>query len=170
MKAYHGILDRVGDGAWKGGITKISVIKIGDKMLSNIEAQDRMYSFLDVGRQMTIYIHRFMFFTKIIIGVNHKDGDKICMRLSTLFIYILNISFMWLFIGIALWVGFAAIFGWASCTTVSNAGIVEQQAFDSCMNNAMLMAGIGSIGLYAACIIHLIKDYILVRSLTLIGK
>ncbi len=170
MKAYHGILERVGDGTWVNGTTQISIIKIGNTMLSNVSADDRMYSFLDIDRPMTIYIHRFMFFRKTIIGVSHNDGDKICIRLGTVLLSIISISFIWLFLGIIFWTGCAALFGWLSCASYTNHTPIENIDRDACMNRAMLMATIASIGAYIACIFHLIKDYILVKSLTLLGK
>lgn len=170
MKAYSGILERVGEGPWINGMTKISVIKIGNTLLSSVGSEDRMSSFLDINREMTIYIHRFMFLGKMIMGVSHHGGDKVCIRLGTILMYIFAISFMWIFLGIFFWLAFGALFAWLGCPSFDNPTLIQQQIVDSCLNNSFILGAVASVALYGLCIFHLVKDYILVKSLTLLGK
>lgn len=99
MPAYRGILRRVGrkDGdmivnananSAVGNVRvggKISIIEVGDTTLRDVGCNNDIYDLMDVGRDVTLYVHNHFFRKPIVIGIKHMDtGRTTMMRMGSL--------------------------------------------------------------------------------------
>lgn len=77
LKKYEGVLERLGTGefAQTGTAKRYDVIVVGGQDIRNVATGGYVNSFLDVGKQVTLYVGR-LFFMKYIYAVRTEQGLK----------------------------------------------------------------------------------------------
>lgn len=77
LKTYEGVLERLGTGefAQTGTAKRYDVIVVGGQDIRNVATGGYVNSFLDVGKQVTLYVGR-LFFMKYIYAVRTEHGLK----------------------------------------------------------------------------------------------
>lgn len=80
MRVYTGRLQRLGEGRkeYRYGVTRLSVVEIGSKMIKGVSMTEIVSSYMDLSKEMTLYVAP-LFHTRFIYGVRLADGRLIRM-------------------------------------------------------------------------------------------
>jgi hypothetical protein len=77
MMVVEGVLERFGEGSATESSRFYSILHVGDNIIRNVSAPKDVASYLDLGVNLRVCIHKFFLGKNFIMSVEHIGGMKI---------------------------------------------------------------------------------------------